>query len=144
MQAVQDGKPHDLAPNLGWARHGQFLPEALMRAFAILAADELCDEASEVLGADDEHVIEQLASQRADEPFGERIHVRASNGRAHDASPDGREHFHELRSQLRITVANEHLRRAVKRRVSRLPRAPSVSRGICNSGMNDHPPSQVR
>jgi hypothetical protein len=83
--------------------------ESLMRTRFVVEAHELGDETVEVVVAEDEDVIEQLTTERANETFGERIHVGRTRRRPHDAGASafegGRERAAEFpsRSQTRIS-----------------------------------------
>jgi len=76
--------------------------------------------------AENENVVEWLTSQRASEAFGEGVQCPA-HGRADHARVDGGEGPHELRAELRVVIADQHLRCvSVERGVARLLRAPRV------------------
>src|SRR2546427_8787141 len=72
---------------LGRTRNRLLLRESLVRTRLVVEAHELGDEASEVVLAEEEDVVEQLPAQGAREPFGERVHVRCLGGNPHDTRP---------------------------------------------------------
>src|SRR5438093_9622343 len=64
------------------------LRESLVRTRLVVEAHELGDEASEVVLAEEEDVVEQLPAQGAREPFGERVHVRCLGAIRTTRAPD--------------------------------------------------------
>jgi hypothetical protein len=84
--------------------------ESLMRARPVIETRELGDETLKVLRAEDEHVVEQLASQGAGEAFSERVHVRRTDRGTHDARVNCGEGEHKARAEFRVAVADQHLR----------------------------------
>lgn len=84
--------------------------ESLVRACLVVEAHVLGDEASEVLFADDQDVVEQLATQSAREPFRERIHVGLVDRGAHDARAGRSGNAGEAGAGLRIVITDEYLR----------------------------------
>ena len=88
----RDGAPEnrdsrDAALELGGTRNRLLLRESLVRTRLVVGAHELGDEASEVVLAEEEDVVEQLPAQGAREPFGERVHVRCLGCNPHDTRP---------------------------------------------------------
>lgn len=68
----RDDMPVDLrAPTLR-----PFLVHALIRAGGVVDTDELRDQVSQEWLVEDEHMIEPLSTDRADEAFRERVDVR--------------------------------------------------------------------
>ena len=51
------------------------MPEALVRASLVIVAEELAKDALEVIGTEDENVVEKLPSHRAHAALGEGIGV---------------------------------------------------------------------
>ena len=76
----------------------------------VVEAHKLRDEVAELRFAEDEDVVEQLAAERPDEPFREGVHVGRSGRGPHDARADRLEHAREALAELRVPVADEHLR----------------------------------
>ena len=78
--------------------------ESLVRTSLIVEPYELGDEASEMLLREDEDVVQELTSQRADEPFGEGIRVRRMDRRTHDTRADPGEDADESGTEFRGTA----------------------------------------
>src|SRR5436305_14773970 len=76
MEPPENRDSRDAALELGRTRNRLLLRESLMRTRLVVEAHELGDEASEVVLAEEEDVVEQLPAQGARELCGERVHVR--------------------------------------------------------------------
>src|SRR5437867_11197014 len=76
MEPPEARDARDAALELGRTRNRLLLRESLVWTRLVVETHELGDEASEVVLAEEEHVVEQLPAQGAREPFGERVHVR--------------------------------------------------------------------
>ena len=127
VQPTEYGKGLDAALNLGRSGNGLLMGESLMRPCLVVEARELSDEALKMRLAEDEHVVEQFASQGADKPFRIGVHVRRTGRGTHDARVDCGEGAHKARSEFRVAVADQHLRCvSIKRGVACLLRAPRV------------------
>ena len=87
MEPPEDRDARDAALKLGGTRNRLLLRESLVRTRLVVEAHELGDEASEVVLAEEEDVVEQLPAQGAREPFGERVHVRCLGCNPHDTRP---------------------------------------------------------
>src|SRR6266480_3871169 len=88
MEAPENRDSRDAALELGRTRNRLLLRESLVRTRLVVEEHELGDEASEVVLAEEEDVVEQLPAQGTREPFGERVHVRCLGGNPHDPRPD--------------------------------------------------------
>jgi hypothetical protein len=91
VEPTEYGNRLDAALHLRRSRHRLLLGQSLVRARLIVEARELGDEPSQGRLAEDENVVEQLASQCAGEAFGEGVHVRRMDRRADHARVDGGE-----------------------------------------------------
>ncbi len=87
MEPPENRDSRDAALELGRTRNRLLLRESLVRTRLVVEAHELGDEASEVVLAEEEDVVEQLPAQGAREPFGERVHVRCLGCNPHDTRP---------------------------------------------------------
>jgi len=87
MEPPENTDSRDAALELGRTRNRLLLRESLVRTLLVVEAHELGDEASEVVLAEEEDVVEQLPAQGAREPFGERVHVRCLGCNPHDTRP---------------------------------------------------------
>ena len=87
MEPPENRDSRDAALELGRTRNRLLLRESLVRTRLVVEAHELGDEASEVVLAQEEDVVEQLPAQGAREPFGERVHVRCLGCNPHDTRP---------------------------------------------------------
>jgi hypothetical protein len=94
--------------------------QRLMRTGFVVEARVFGDEAAEVVFPEDENVIEQLSTERANEAFGERIHVGRAWCRPHDPNADAREGGGERAAKLPVAIADEDLRPDVHRGVAGL------------------------
>jgi hypothetical protein len=65
------------------------LLEGLMRTGLVVEADVLGDEVAKVLLAEDQNVVEELATERTDEALCKRVHVWGVWSRADHAGADG-------------------------------------------------------
>src|SRR5438874_3878568 len=70
--------------------------------------------------------------------------IRRAYRRAHHAHPRRSENVSEPRAELRIMIADDHLRSAVHGGVPSLLRAPLVGRCIRDRSMEDRPATQVQ
>ena len=87
MEPAENRDPRDAALELGRTRNRLLLRERLMRTRLVVEVHELGDEASDMVLAEEEDVVEQLPAQGAREPFGERIHVGRPGRDPHDTRP---------------------------------------------------------
>ena len=85
MKPVQDRQRDDLPGGLRAPAHWLLLVHALMRAGGVVETHEFRDQLSQVRLVEDEHMIEQLSSERPDEAFRERVRVRSPRCGPHDA-----------------------------------------------------------
>ena len=85
MEPSENRDSRDATLELGRTRNRLLLRESLVRTRLVVEAHELGDEASEMVRAEEEDVVEQLPAQGAREPFGERVHVRRLGRNPHDA-----------------------------------------------------------
>src|SRR5439155_17169554 len=88
MEPPENRDSRDAALELGGTRNRLLLRESLVRTRLVVGAHELGDEASEVVLAEEEDVVEQLPAQGAREPFGERLHVRCLGAIRTTRAPD--------------------------------------------------------
>ena len=138
MEPAEDRYALDPADWLRWPWERLPLGEALVRACLIVELHERGDEAPQVVLVEDKDVIEEFASQRADEPFGKGVHVGCVDRGAYDLRVDAGEDTGEPGAELRIVVANEHLRSSpIERCVACLLRAPGVRRRVRHGGVNN-------
>ena len=84
----------------------------------------------------DEDMIEQLSTERSDEPLGEGVHVGRARRRPHDPDPDTLEGRCEGAAELSVAIADEDLRSTIHRRVAGLLRAPRIGRSVRHGGVN--------
>jgi hypothetical protein len=143
METTEHGSGDDRALDLGRSWDGLLLVEGLMRTRGVVETDKLCDEGAELRFAEDEDVVEQLATERADEALGEGVHVWRSGRRPHHASADRLEDARETLAELRVPVADEHFGDAVHHGVPGLLRAPLVGRRVRHGGVDDNAPPQI-
>ena len=144
MDPAEDRYGLDAAEGLRWPGDWLQLSEALVRARLIVEMHERGDEAPQVLLGEDKNVIEEFASQRANESFGKSVHVGCVDRGAYDLRDDGSEYAGEPGAELRIVVANEHLRgNPIERRVACLLRAPGVRRRVRHRGVNNRTAPRV-
>lgn len=76
----------DRSDELRRSGNGLLVCESLVRTSLIVERYEFGYEASEMLLREDEEVVQELTSQRADEPFGEGIRARRMDRRTHDSA----------------------------------------------------------
>src|SRR5437868_6856891 len=90
--------------------------------------------------------LRSVPAKRSAKAFmsGEGIHVRRAYRHAHHAHPRRSEYASEPRAELRIVVAEDHLRYAIHGGVPSLLRAPLVGRCIRHRGMQNRPATQVQ
>ena len=112
-----------------------------MRTRLVVETDVFGDETTQVLFAKDEDVIEQLSTERADEPLGEGVHIGRARRRPHDVDADAFEGGRERATELSVTVAYEDLWALIHGRIAGLLRGPRIGRGIGHRGMNDLAPT---
>jgi hypothetical protein len=119
------------------------LVERLMRPGLVVKADVLGDDMTEVSLAEDQDMVEELTTKRADEALGERVHVWGARQGTDHARANGVEHRSEPPSKLRVPIADEQLRRVVHRRVSSLLGAPRIRRRAGHGGVDDHASAKI-
>src|SRR6266481_2326521 len=102
MEPPENGDSRDAPLGLARTRNRLLLRESLVRTRLVVEAHELGDEASEVVLAEEEDVVEQLPAQGAREPFGDRVHVRRPGRDPHDSRPRRCENAGEASAELRI------------------------------------------
>lgn len=143
VKAPEHRSRDDRAGRLRQARHRLFMTERLMRTCLVVELEVLAKEPCEVLVAEDEHVVEELAAQSADEALGERVHVGRANRSAHDAHADRFEHPREFPSELGVAIDDQHLGCSVHRDVARLLCAPVVGRLVGDGGVENPTALQI-
>ncbi len=57
--------------------------------------------------AEDQHAVEELSAQGADEPFADRVHPRSLDSGAQDPGPGGLEDGVERGGEVRSAVADQ-------------------------------------
>jgi hypothetical protein len=72
----------------------------------------------ELVLAEEEHVVESLAPQAADNPFGNGIHVRGTHGRLDHARANALGNAVERASELLVSISNEESRCQAVHRVA--------------------------
>ena len=82
-----------------------------MRAVAVVMLDELVDHGVEVTPAEDQHAIEALPADSADEALGEGVGTRRPDRRADDPNALGAEDLVEAGRELGVPVADEEIDR---------------------------------
>jgi hypothetical protein len=115
----------------------------LVRTRFVVETDVLVNDAPEVALTEDEDVVEHFSAERTGEAFSEGIHVRRAYRRAHHAHSRRSEYAGEPRAELRIVVADDHLRYTIHCGVPGLLRAPLVGWCIRYRSM-DRPATQVQ
>src|SRR5713226_1384594 len=144
MKPTENGDCVNAAVRLERPWNRLLVPEGLVRTRFVVETDVLVDDAPEVILTEDEDVVEHLSAERTGEAFSEGIHVGRAYRRAHHAHPRRSEYASEPRAELRIVVADDHLRYAIHGGVPGLLRAPFVGRCIRHRGMEDRPATQVQ
>lgn len=91
VEPTKDRYALDAADELRWPEDRLPLGERLVWASLIVEIDERGDEGPEVLLVEDKDAVEELASQRANQPFGESIHFGRMDRGAYDLRADGGE-----------------------------------------------------
>src|SRR2546422_6262653 len=110
MEPTEYGDYVDTSVCLDWTSNRLLVPERLVRTRFVVETGVLVDDAPEVILTEDEDVVEHLSAERTGEAFSEGIHVRRANRRAHHAHPRRSEYASEPHAELRIVVADYHLR----------------------------------
>src|SRR5438132_4544717 len=144
MEPTEYGDCVDAAVCLERPSNRLLVPEGLVRTRFVAETDVLVDDASEVILTQDENVVEHLSAERTGEAFSEGIHLGRTYRRAHHAHPRRSEYASEPRAELRIVVADDHLRYAIHGGVPGVLRAPLVGRCIRHRAMEDRPATQVQ
>jgi hypothetical protein len=85
----------------------RFLPKALMRTVAVIAADELGQHFAEMPLAEDQDVIQALAAERSREPPGKCIRMRRPDRRLDDPRAIAGEDAVKCRGELAVPVADQ-------------------------------------
>ena len=145
VQAADFGKPHDLARRgrLDRPDVGGVLVEREVGTRLMVVSEISGQDATEVVLAEDEHVIQALAPDRADEPLHERVLPRALRRREDFGDPHA---LHSAAKMLakHLVVVGEEIGRCgvVWEGVDDLLGGPGSSR-VPGDVEVDHPPAVV-
>ena len=82
-----------------------------MRTVFIAVGDEFAEHRFDMGTKEDQHPVETLAADGADEPFGERVRTRRSNGRPDGPDAVGPEYLVETGGELGVPVPDQELLR---------------------------------
>jgi hypothetical protein len=85
--------------------------ESAMRAMSVVVLDVHTEDALKLALAEDEDPVEALATDRADEPLGERIRLRRLEGRSDDLDPLAPEDLIERLAELAVAIVDQKTRR---------------------------------
>src|SRR5262249_25990560 len=83
------------------------LVEALVGPRLVIVDQELLDHGLQVAGAEDEQVIEHVATAGADEPFANRVRRRGPEGQLHDFDALRTEDLIEADGELAVAVPQQ-------------------------------------
>ncbi len=100
MQTAEHGHCLDRPVAGRRPRDRLLLLKSLMRPGRVVEADVLDHEISQMVRAEDEYVVEELAAESADEAFGKRVHLWRPRRGSYHARADRREHGGERRPQF--------------------------------------------
>ena len=109
-QAAQDGFSADLpCVDVGQSRAVSVtfvgrdaLGDALVRPGGVVVRLVLGQDGAQVCLAEDQHVVQHLAAQGADEALADRVHPRRLDRAAQNPGPGGLEHGVEGASEVRV------------------------------------------
>jgi hypothetical protein len=110
VESTEYGNDLDRTVHLRQTRDRLLLSERLVRTRLVVEAREFGDQMVQVPFAEDQDVIEKLPAERSREPFRERVHVRRADRDPDDAGIEGGKGPHEAGAELRVVVADQHLR----------------------------------
>src|SRR5437016_5822201 len=116
-----------------WRGLGRSQLERSVGALVVVRVDVLAEDSLELSPTDDEHPVEALLAQSADEALGVRVGVRCLDRRANDLDLLGPEDLVERCAELRIAVVDKDAHRplptaAVDHEVARLLSHPRPAR----------------
>src|ERR1700749_4365201 len=86
---------------------GNALGDALVRPGRVVVHLVLSQDGAQVALAEDQHAIEELPAQDADEALADRVHPRSLDGRAHDPGAGGLEDGVERDSEVRSAITHQ-------------------------------------
>ena len=117
VQAADFGRLHDLScrGEVDRPQVGRVLVEGEVGSHLVVVGEIAGQDAAEVSLTEDEHVIQALAPNRADEPFGERILPRTVGRRKEVSDAHAFDTMPELLAVDSVTVVEEIGRRSVIR-----------------------------
>jgi len=102
VQAVMAG------PNQGWCRVTPSMPDrVLMRPGRVVVHLVFGQDGTQVCLVDNQHAVQELAAQGADEPFADRVHPRSLDGGARDRGAGGFEDGVERGGEVGTAVADQ-------------------------------------
>ena len=78
-----------------------------MRPMAVVVVDVLSEDGFELTPVEDQHPVETLAADGADEALGKGVGSRGSDRRADGPDPLGAKHFVETGRELGVSVPNQ-------------------------------------
>ncbi len=78
----------------------------------VVVSNEFAEDRFELAAMEDQYPVETLASCGADEPLGEHVCPRSSDGRADDPNAPGSEHLVEAGGELGVSVPDQERGRA--------------------------------
>lgn len=124
-----------------WPRNA--LAESLVRSGSVEVSGVLAEYATKMLFAQDDHLVEALAANAAEEALADGVHVRRAHCRRDDPDTRAGGYAVELRAEFAI-VAQEQLRSdPALRRVAQLLGSPGRARTSRNREMNHLARAQV-
>ena len=85
------------------------LGDALVRSGCVAVRLVVGQGGAQMPFAEDQHAVEELSAQGADEPLAGRVHARSLDGGAQDPGPGGLEDGVERGGEIRSTVADQEL-----------------------------------
>ena len=85
-----------------------------MRPMAVVMVDVLCEDGFELTPVEDQHPVETLAADGADEALGKSVGARGSDRRADGPDPLGAEHFVETGRELGVWSRTRNLTGSVR------------------------------
>ncbi len=150
MQSTQ----HWLAahPKAGWSlpnvhrrQHGRdLLRQTLVGTLAVEILDILADHPVEMARPEQDHVIQALAADRAEEPFAIGIGTRGVKGRLEDRNPGSFGDCGKVHPKLDVVVADQIPgRKSEGRRLAQLLRQPGIGRLARDGGMDNPARSEL-
>jgi len=88
---------------------GDALGDALVRPGRIVVRLVFSEDGAQVLLADDQHAVQELATQGSDQAFTDRVHARSLDSSAQDPGAAGLEDRVERGGEIRSAVADQEL-----------------------------------